>query len=126
MQLCPRAATKLTVPTCVQAAGFLVLVAGTMVYAQGDRKQQEEEHQKEGPLQVPTADFLLSRSALAAWLLSSPACVASCLMLQTPLIQVFQQSLRLCRQLKNRLPIHFWATVITEPYHMLLNEFWAD
>lgn len=97
-----------------------------MVYAQGDRKQQEEEHQKEGPLQVPTADFLLSHSPLAAWFLGSPACVASCLMLQTPLSQVFQQSQWLCRQLKNRPPIHFLATVITEPYRMLLNEGWAD
>ncbi len=38
---------------CAQAAGFLVLVAGTLVYAQGDRKQEEhakEEH--DGPLQV--------------------------------------------------------------------------
>ncbi|CAL5221472.1 g3669 [Coccomyxa viridis] len=37
----------------VQAAGFLVLVAGTLVYAQGDRKQEEhakDEH--DGPLQA--------------------------------------------------------------------------
>ena len=120
MQPCPCAGAELTVPTCAQAAGFLVLVAGTLVYAQGDRKQEEEEHQKEGPLQVPTADLLLSRSALAAWFLSSPACVASCLLLQTPSTQVFRQSQWLCRQLKNRLPIHFLATVITEPYRILL------
>ena len=68
MQLCPRASANLRVPTCAQAAGFLVLVAGTLVYAQGDRKQEEEERQEEGPLQVPTADLLLlSCSALPAW-----------------------------------------------------------
>lgn len=38
---------------CPQAAGFLVLVAGTLVYAQGDRKQEEHgKPEHEGPLQV--------------------------------------------------------------------------
>lgn len=121
MQLCPCASANLRVPTCAQAAGFLVLVAGTLVYAQGDRKQEEEERQKEGPLQVPTADLLLlSCSALLAWVLSSPACVAPCLLLQTPLPQVFQQSEWLGRQLKIRLPIHCLATVMTQPHRMLL------
>ena len=38
---------------CAQAAGFLVLVAGTLVYAQGDRKQEaQEKHEHDGPIQV--------------------------------------------------------------------------
>ena len=37
----------------MQAAGFAVLVVGTLVYAQGDRKQEgHEADQHEGPLQA--------------------------------------------------------------------------
>ena len=43
----------LTCALFAQAAGFLVLVAGTLVYAQGDRKQEEQgKHEHDGPLQV--------------------------------------------------------------------------
>jgi len=45
-----------------QAAGFLVLVAGTLVYAQGDRKQEEQEkHENDGPLEVNSRTNLVSQ-----------------------------------------------------------------
>ena len=50
---CLQKVQNLTYAWFAQAAGFLVLVAGTLVYAKGDRKQEEQgKHEHEGPLQV--------------------------------------------------------------------------
>lgn len=39
----------------LQAAGFVILVAGTLVYAQGDRKQEaESKHEDNGPVEAAT------------------------------------------------------------------------
>ena len=45
--------STLWIDVFAQAAGFLVLVAGTLVYAQGDRKQDaQDKHEHDGPIQV--------------------------------------------------------------------------